>query len=313
MELNIVPAYFLDLLLGDPRGYPHPVKIIGWSAQRLESWCRKYFANTLFAGFVLTVVIIAGVYVTAWGVIKGLAWINPWMGTIVAILLIYTTISVRDLYQESRPIVTCLQQDDLVKARETLARIVGRDTHDLNKQDIIRATVETIAESTVDGIISPLFYACIGGAPLALAYKAVNTLDSMIGHNDDTYHLFGKFAARLDDAANYIPARLGGAIIVLAGIICGLDGSNSMRITLRDGQNHLSPNSGIPEAAFAGALGLQLGGDNFYNGEKISRPFIGDAAKTPETGDIIKSQKLMFAASGITLGILITAGKFLGI
>lgn len=311
MEITIIPAYFLDLLIGDPRGYPHPVKIIGWATQRLESFGRKWLANQFHAGALLTIFIVSVTYSIALALIKGLELLSPLAGTIGAIILIYTSISVRDLYQESRPVLAYLQQNDLTRARASLGMIVGRDTHDLDKPSIIRATVETISESAIDGIVSPLFYACIGGAPLALAYKAVNTLDSMIGHNDEKYHLFGKFAARLDDVANYIPARLGGIIIVLASCVCGLPARESMRVLLRDGQKHSSPNSGIPEAAFAGALGLQLGGASFYDGVMLSKPFIGSSSREPETEDIAKSHKLMFVMSGITLAILFIAGELM--
>jgi adenosylcobinamide-phosphate synthase len=311
MELTIIPAYFLDLLIGDPRGYPHPVRIIGWATRRLESIGRKWLANQFLAGTTLTVFIVGVTYFITFAVIKGLAWLSPLAGTIGSIMLIYTTISVRDLYQESRPILTYLHQDDLVRARASLGMIVGRDTHNLDKQGIIKATIESISESTIDGIVSPLFYACIGGAPLALAYKAVNTLDSMIGHNDETYHLFGKFAARLDDVANYIPARIGGIIIVIASFICGQSASGSFRILFRDGQKHASPNSGIPEAAFAGALGVQLGGDSFYDGIKTTKPFIGSATKIAESDDIAKSHNIMFVTSGITLVMLIVAGNII--
>ena len=191
--------------------------------------------------------------------------------------------------------------------------IVGRDTQSLDKQGILRATVETIAESMVDGIISPLFYACIGGAPLAMAYKAINTLDSMIGHNDKVYCDFGKFAARLDDAANWIPARLGGLIIIFACAICGFNARESLKMILRDGQKHLSPNAGIPEAAFAGALGVQLGGASYYEGVRIDKPLIGEAKRNLELSDITRSHKIMFAASCLSLVLFILTGSLLGI
>jgi adenosylcobinamide-phosphate synthase len=187
--------------------------------------------------------------------------------------------------------------------------IVGRDTGNLDRQGILRATVETIAESMVDGIISPLFYACIGGAPLALAYKAINTLDSMIGHQDETYRDFGKFAARLDDAANWIPARLGGVIIALACFICGFNGRESLKTIWRDGQKHLSPNAGIPEAAVAGGLGIQLGGASFYGGIRIDKPHIGDSKRELALSDITASHKIMFASSGLALVLFVLAGR----
>lgn len=312
MELTIIPAFILDLLIGDPRGYPHPVKIIGWIIHRLEIGSRKCFAHPAFAGTITTIITVSGTYILCWLALRGLEWLHPWARTIGSILLIYTTISVRDLYQESQPVFNHLQNGELEQARNSLSMIVGRDTRNLDRAGIVRATVETIAESMVDGIIAPLFYACVGGAPLALSYKAVNTLDSMIGHKDSAYIHFGKFAARLDDAANWIPARLGGLIIALACLLCGFSSKESLRTILRDGQKHLSPNAGIPEAAVAGALGIQLGGPSYYDGVLVEKPVIGDAKKNIEISDISKSHKIMFAASLLALIIFITTGKLLG-
>lgn len=312
MALTVIPAFFLDLLIGDPRGYPHPVKIMGWTIHRLELWTRKHFTALLLAGTATTLIVVAGTYIISRAILGWLAWIHPLAGTAGSILLIYTTISIRDLYQQSRPVLDHLQRGEKEMAKKSLSMIVGRDTQDLDRSGIVRATVETIAESMVDGIISPLFYACIGGAPLALAYKAINTLDSMIGHNDETYHRFGKFAARLDDIANWVPARLGGLIIALASSICGFSGKESLRTVWRDGQKHLSPNAGIPEAAVAGALGIQLGGPSFYEGVRIDKPLIGESKRNIELSDIAGSHKIMFASSMISLIVFVIIGKTFG-
>lgn len=301
LHQQVIIAVVLDLLIGDPSGYPHPVRIIGAIAEKLEAWSRKLFANLTLAGTLTTTLIVAGTYwITIW-LLEGLEHLNRDIGILVSILLIYTTLSIRSLFDESRKVIHDLKYGHEAQARMNLAMIVGRDTDGLERKEILRATVETISESIVDGIIAPLFYACIGGAPLALAYKSVNTLDSMFGYKNETYRYFGIFPARLDDAANWIPARLGGPIIALASLFCGLNGFKSLKAIIKYGQNHLSPNSGIPEAAVAGALGIQLGGTNFYGAKPVTKPFIGEKRKEIEIGDIEKSHNILFVTSGIAL------------
>jgi len=313
MELSyqILVAFLIDLLIGDPKGYPHPVRIIGFIAKRLEEHTRKTFSNHVTAGAVTTTTVVCGTYIFVWSLLWGLQSIHPTAETAGSIFLIYTCISVRSLYDESRPVFSHLESGRTDLAQASLARIVGRDTENLNDKEISRATVETIAESTVDGIIAPLFYACLGGAPLALAYKAVNTLDSIFGYKNATYINFGRIPARLDDAANWLPARLGGLFMAIGAGLCGFNGKRSWKTVQRDGANHLSPNSGIPEAAMAGALGIQLGGNSFYNNQLVEKPYIGSAENEINAMDIIHSHKIMFASAVLSLLALIIFRSFI--
>ena len=306
MELSyqILIAFLIDLLIGDPKGYPHPVRIIGAIAHRLEGITRKRFSNPITAGAVTTGAVVLGTFLFTWSALWILKDIHPLVETVLSVLLIYTCISVRSLYDESRPVFFHLIGGQLDLARKALSRIVGRDTESLNEKEVSRATVETIAESTVDGIIAPLFFAFIGGAPLAMAYKAVNTLDSMFGYRNERYRLFGRVAARLDDAVNWIPARIGGYLMTAAAALCGFDGRRSWKIVQRDGANHLSPNAGIPEAAMAGALGIQLGGSSFYQKQMIDKPCIGNGENEIDAMDICHSHKIMFITATLTLLVM---------
>jgi len=312
MELSyqLLLAFCLDLLIGDPRGYPHPVRIIGFVAHRLEDGTRKRCSNPVTGGAVTTGTVVCGVFIFTWGLLWALNSIHPLAETAASIFIIYTCISVRSLYDESRPVFYHLNKGRTDLARTSLAKIVGRDTQNLNSEEISRATVETIAESTVDGIIAPLFYACLGGAPLVLSYKAVNTLDSMFGYRNETYKFFGRVPARLDDAANWIPARLGGLLMVFAAFLCGFNGKRSLETVQSDGANHLSPNAGIPEAAMAGALGIRLGGTSFYEKQPIKKPYIGTAENEISIRDITHSHRIMFASAVSSLAIFIFFRSF---
>jgi adenosylcobinamide-phosphate synthase len=311
LSYQILIAFFLDLAIGDPRGYPHPVRIIGFVAKRLESLTRKRFSNPMIAGAWTTGLIVGGVLICSWDLLWILKDIHPITETVGSIFLIYSCISVRSLYDESRPVFKHLDKGQIDLARKSLANIVGRDTKNLNKREISKATVETIAESTVDGIIAPLFYACLGGAPLALAYKAVNTLDSMFGYKNDTYIHFGKVSARLDDAANWLPARMGGLFMAAGATLCGFNGKRSWKTVQRDGANHLSPNAGIPEAAMAGALGIQLGGPSFYSKQQVEKPFIGNLENEIHATDILHSHKIMFTSAILGLIVFIILRSFM--
>jgi adenosylcobinamide-phosphate synthase len=235
----------------------------------------------------------------------------------VSSFLLYTAFAAKDLKVESMEVFRALKDRDLNRARKKLSMIVGRDTNNLSEPEIIRASVETVAENTVDGIISPLFYAFLGGAPLALAYKAVSTLDSMVGYKNERYMNFGWASARLDDLANFIPARISILLLPVASFLTGKDGINSWRVVLRDGRKNPSPNSGIPEAAIAGALRVQLGGVNFYNSVASSEPVIGDSLNTLEAGHIKESIRISHISSalllliGIFLSYLALRGRYL--
>jgi len=222
----------------------------------------------------------------------------------VEIALIYTTLATHSLFSESFAVLRALREGDLEGARRSLAMIVGRDTDHLDEAGIVRAVVETVAENASDAVVAPLFYAFLGGAPLALAYKAVNTLDSMFGYKDERFLHFGWASAKLDDLANYVPARLTGALMVLAAWHLRMDWRAAWRVMVRDGRKNPSPNSGIPEAAAAGALGVQLGGINFYFGKPSAKEMIGDRVKELEREDITRAHRLMIACSLLALAVL---------
>ena len=306
LTYQIAIAFIADLLIGDPKGFPHPVKIIARLACALEAFSRKTFSSFKFAGIITTITVVATSFLSVWIVVLVLEHIHPWLGWVASGFFIYTTLSVRSLFDESRPVLQYLKEPNLFKARESLSNIVGRDTTNLEKGEIVRATVETVAESTVDGIIAPLFFSVLGGAPLAIAYKAINTMDSLFGYKNDTYREFGWAPARLDDLVNWFPARLALPVIAVSAALCGLSGKNSLAMAIRDGSKHPSPNSGYPEAAMAGALGVRLGGTSFYSGEINRKPFIGDNLRELELSDITQSQKIMFIASLLALAVIIS-------
>jgi len=260
------------------------------------------------AGVLLAVVLPAGAYAAGAMLIWFGSSVDPLWGSAATVLLAWTTLAARDLIDHVVSVQRALQSVSLREARTAVAKIVGRDTDEMDESDIVRATVETIAESTADGIMAPLFYLVLGGAPLALAYKAISTLDSMIGHLDDRYRWFGWASARLDDAANFIPARITALLLVLsAGIVSRSwpATQHAWRILVRDGSHHPSPNSGRPEAAMAGALGVQLGGINRYDGLPIERPCLGDPDHPLTRAHIGMALTLMLWTSltGVLLGV----------
>ena len=301
MAIEIILAYVLDLILGDPRWFPHPVKGIGWLIKKLEPPLKKVIRNERSGGIILAISVISVSWYLSFIIIGIVSSINRYLGSTLSILIIYSSLAIKDLGVESMEVYHPLEKKDITSARKKLSLIVGRDTHNLEYQEVIRATVETISENIVDGIISPLFYAFIGGAPLVLAYKAVNTLDSMVGYKNEKYKDFGWASARIDDWANFIPARLSMLFISFAGLLTAKDALNSWRIARRDGRKNPSPNSGIPEAAVAGALGIQLGGLNFYNSKAILKPFIGDDINALEPGHIKESIKISYISSALFL------------
>lgn len=276
--VTVLAAVALDLVLGDPRRLPHPVVAIGKMISFLEGVLRRVFGNLRAAGVVLLLVTVGVSYGAAALLLYGAALISPAAAFIAGVYLAWVSLAARSLHVESAKVAQALRRGDLPGARLALSYIVGRETAGLDEPEIVRGAVETVAENTGDGVIAPLFYLMLGGPPLAIAYKAVNTLDSMVGYKNERYLEFGWASARFDDLANYIPARLTGLLMVLAAPICALSGSGAWRIMRRDGRNHSSPNSGYPEAAAAGALGVRLGGINRYFGRVVEKPTIGDPA-----------------------------------
>ncbi len=309
---ELVLAAGLDLIMGDPRRLPHPVRamgqVIGWYDNRVRGICRSPLALRL-AGGVLALGLPALVYLLArWMVVEAGA-VAEWLGLVVTIGLASSTLAGRDLWDHVQAVKKPLQRGDIVGARQAVAMIVGRDTQELSESEVVRATVETVAESTADGVIAPLFYLMLGGPPLALAYKAVNTLDSVVGHRDERHIDFGWASARLDDLVNWIPARLAAVLLLLATCLVTLKLNRMIcgwQVLRRDGGNHPSPNSGRPEAAMAGALGVQLGGTNYYDGMANERPILGGGRRNLVVGDITLAAQLMGVAS--LLGVMIGAG-----
>lgn len=307
MAFDLMIAYGLDLMIGDPIWFPHPVRAIGRGITALERYLRQTTIPLRLAGAILTITIVGLTYGLVWLVCHLAGIFNPYLGKAIAILLIFMSLSVRSLAQAAKKVYSPLKAGNINQARRQLGQIVSRETATLDRDSVIRGTVETVAENTVDGVVSPLFYALIGGAPLAWAYKAINTLDSMVGYKDERYLQFGWFSARLDDIANFIPARLSGLIIPLAAFLIGNDSIQSIKTVFADGRKAESPNAGFPEAAFAGALGIQLGGQNIYHGRVNNRPLIGKPIRPKEPEDIKQAIYLMYATSVVALmaGMLI--------
>jgi adenosylcobinamide-phosphate synthase len=308
-------ACLLDAAIGDPRWFPHPVR---WMGSLVDWYDRRVYRHLLspakqrIAGLLLAVALPSGVYAVGILLIWSGNSIDSLWGSAVAVLMAWTTLAARDLIDHVLAVHGALQSVSLAEARTAVAKIVGRDTEEMGESDIVRATVETIAESTADGIMAPLFYLALGGAPLALAYKAISTLDSMIGHLDDRYRWFGWASARLDDVANFLPARLTAFLLVLSvGIVSRSWAAmqRTWKILLRDGERHPSPNSGRPEAAMAGALGVQLGGINRYDGIPIERPCLGDPDQPLTRDHIGRALTLMIWTS--LLGVLLGMGWLL--
>ncbi len=298
-----------DAVAGDPEWFPHPVRLIGWCIGRGERALRRPGQSALaeFAlGAALTGGVVAGTYAATSVSLGLLRRRSPLLGEAADLLLGWTCLAARNLRDEAACVVRALAAEDLPLARRRLARIVGRDTADLDASEISRAVVETVAESASDGVVAPLFYLAVGGAPLAMAYKAVNTLDSMIGNADARYFYFGKAAARLDDAANFLPARLTAAALVAAAAASG-QGRVAFNTWQQDGGLHKSPNAGQPEAAMSGALQVRLGGGNHYAGEWIAAAAIGGDYPPPAAADARRSVRLMAAATLLATAVLATA------
>ncbi len=274
--MYILPAAFLlDLIIGDPRFSSHPIRWMGRAIILAEPQFRKIPVNPVFAGLLFASFLIFSTWCAAEIILLLAETAHSLFRTGLEIILVYFCVSARSLESAAMKVYESLEMNDLRGAKTNLSLIVGRDVENLSGNGVARATVETVAENLVDGVISPLFYAAIGGAPLALAYKMINTLDSMVGYKNAIYLEFGKASAKIDDIANYLPARVSAAVISFSAQILAGKGATAFKIAIREGENHSSPNAGYPEATFAGALGIRLGGPNFYGGELVSKPFIG--------------------------------------
>ena len=294
MEYQIIAALALDLLIGDPRWFPHPVKLIGRFAVFLETPSRKFFQNPRIAGVAAVISVLTATGLITYLITMTAGLLHPFIADAVSIILLYTTFAAKDLIKHSFDVYKGLKDGNLEEARKKVALLVGRDTDRLDETGVVRATVESVAENTVDGVTAPLFFAVLAGPIGAMLYKAVNTLDSTFGYRNERYKEFGWAAARLDDIINFIPARLTGLLIPFAAFFVRLSPSNSFKIIFRDRKKHPSPNSGLAEAAVAGALGVQLGGLNYYFGQPAYREILGDPVRELDKKDILKTNALMF-------------------
>jgi adenosylcobinamide-phosphate synthase len=295
----LLSAFLLDLAVGDPRWFPHPVVLMGKFISRGESllWTGKAWRDFI-SGTVLSLALLALAVGAAWALLYFLTFLPPLIALVLTAGLASTTLATRGLLDAITRIETPLRLGNLVEARENLAHIVGRDTSALNEDKVLRASLESLAENTSDGIVAPLFYLFLGGIPLAMAYKAVNTLDSMLGYRTERYFYFGRFAARLDDVANFIPARLTAILMVFATFLVRLNAGLALRVLQRDHANHLSPNAGYPEAALAGALGIRLGGPSVYFGKEVLKPTMGDDF-TPVNIEMLKEARCLCLVTAI--------------
>lgn len=292
-------SYLFDLIFGDPESLPHPIRAIGKLILFLEKRLRGTGTEIKerLKGLLLAILVVGITSGSVHALLYFTKTVSPSLYWIVAVYLGYTALSIKDLRDKAKAVVFALEKKDLSEARKKLSRIVGRDTERLNREDITRATVESIAENTNDGIIAPLFYLILGGPTLALAYKAINTLDSMLGYKNETYLHFGWASARLDDLANFIPARISGFLISLASLNRGKGLQEVFEIMLQDGRKHPSPNSGLSEAAMAGALGIKLGGPVSYQGEVLPKPYLGRGQRRLEIPLIDESLRITMITS----------------
>ena len=316
MRLIAVVAlgFLIDALLGDPEWLWHPVIAIGKLISRVEKMLRHILPDSpsaLHAGGAFLWILVCGIsFLVSFAVLSLAAWIHPALMFILETIFCYQIIARRCLSDAGRKVTAALEES-IESGRRAVGMYVGRDTSALSEEGVIKATVETIAENTSDGVIAPLLFLMIGGAPLGFLYKAVNTLDSMVGYHNDRYEFFGRFSARMDDLFNYIPARITALCMVLASPFCGLNGSNAWKMLLRDAKKHKSPNSGYPESACAGALDVQLAGDAVYFGKLVKKATLGDPNRPIEPADIARSSSLMTAASVLALILFSTVRAFL--
>ena len=309
----IAAAFILDVLAGDPKCLPHPIIWMGRAISFFEPEFRKRIKKPFRAGLLFALCLIATAFGLTWAVVFMAGRIHPVAAAIVQAILIFYSFSNKSLYKAAMEVFKPLARGDLTQARIKVGYIVGRQTKNLDEAGITRAACETVAENFVDGFLSPLCFALVLGAPGAMMYKMINTLDSMVGYKNDTYILFGRAAAHIDDVANYIPARLSIAMISSAATMLSLSrGKRAVFIALTQGRNHKSPNAGFPEAAFAGALGVRFGGPNIYHGKLVDKPYIGGAFDDPRPAHIEKACELMMLSAliSVVLGCLLAWSLF---
>ena len=301
----VLCGFFMDLCLGDPDWMPHPVIYMGKAISALEKFLRRRFPDTqkglLMAGAALAAILPLGSFLMAAAAIYLAGLVHPVLAFLLETLWCWQALAVKGLYTESMRVKKKLEEQDLPGARSAVARIVGRDTQNLDAAGVAKAAIETVAENFSDGVAAPLFYLVIGGAPLGLCYKAINTMDSMVGYKNDRYLYFGRAAAKLDDIANYIPARISAFLMMFAACLSGQNAKHAFQIWKRDRYNHASPNSAQTESVAAGALDILLAGDAWYFGKLVKKPTIGEDLRTVEAADIMRINRMMIIASLIAL------------
>ena len=310
-------GFCIDLLLGDPRWLYHPVQAIGWLISRLEPPLRRAFPRQLrLAGAVLVVLVVAATGLVTGGLLFLLYRLHPAAGFVGQIIVCWLILATKSLRTESMKVVKALESGSLDDGRRAVSMIVGRDTENLSEEEVLKAAVETVAENASDGILAPLLFAAVLGPVGGMCYKAVNTMDSMVGYQNDRYLEFGRAAARVDDVLNFLPARISGFLMCLAAFF-GFNGKNAFRIFFRDRKNHASPNSAHTEAACAGALGLQLGGTHDYFGKPVVKPTIGEHLRTVTRGDVAAANRLALTTAVLALFLfdilpLLAIGRLFG-
>lgn len=330
LTIEIAIGFILDFIFGDPIGIPHPIIYIGNAISKGKQIIQKRLYGKPYKqlsesekkqlvrnekkerrlGTALALTVVLGTFLFVWLILCLLGWIHPWLRYALETFWIYQILATKCLKTESMKVYQKLKQGDLQGARLEISYLVGRDTQSLREEEVARAAVETIAENTNDGVVAPLFYIAIFGAPLGMAYKAINTLDSMIGYkNEECIHI-GRFAAKLDDAANFIPARLCALFMMLASLLLRFDFIGSVKIFLRDRYAHLSPNSAQTESVAAGALQIQLGGTHDYFGKPVVKPTIGDAIRPIEYEDIKRCNNLLYGTAIVAVIVVVIVRMF---
>ena len=311
----LILGFFLDLLIGDPHGFPHPVVLIGKLIDVTEKGMRKIFPKTVrgenFAGAAIWLIVVI-VSTALPALLLWLAYgVSRWLGLALETIMCAQILATKSLRQESMKVYQALQTGDLEKARHAVSMIVGRDTQRLDEAGVARAAVETVAENTSDGIIAPMLFLAIGGAPLGFFYKAVNTMDSMLGYVEMPYKHVGLAPAKTDDFFNFLPARISALLMLAAGALLGMDGKNGWKIFKRDRYNHASPNSAQTESVCAGLLGLRLAGDAWYHGVLHKKKYIGDPLREIEPEDIPKACRLLYATAFLGLVVFAVTKSFI--
>ena len=300
-----IAGFILDLIFGDPHWLPHPIcligNLIGFIERNLRPRLEPNKGALLLGGALMVIIVLVISFVVPMAILLAAGMVSPWLAFALETLMCYQIFATKCLRDESMKVYTALHNHDLADARVKLSWIVGRDTQNLDEEEITKGAVETVAENTADGIIAPMFYMFLGGVPLAFLYKGINTMDSMVGYKNDKFLYFGRCAAKLDDLANLLPARITGLVMIGAAFVLGLDGKNAWKIFWRDRYNHLSPNSAMTESVTAGALNIQLGGDHFYFGKLVHKDTIGDDIRPVCPEDIVKTNRLLYMTAVLCL------------